>query len=388
LDADRHGKPLIGAIDRLFGSCPAVRIRAAAIWLLVLILGCATPSERPKAIRLDQMQGWSVELAQSARPALLSGCAYLASLPGEQVLPPGEPDVRVEDWREACARIEQAGNNDPSQFSAAIGGELVVLAPRGEASPALITGYYEPEFQGSRIADARFRWPLLRLPANPERFERAEIARGALAGQGLEILYLTDAFDAYVMQVQGSGRVRLQDGEIVRLGYAGNNGRDYVAIGKLLVEAGLIDKDKVSMQAIRAYLAQHPDSVQDWLDRNPRYVFFREYDGPGPIGAAGVPLAPLASVAVDPGFLALGQPIWLNAAWPADGGAGKKGEPLAILAVALDKGGAIKGPGRIDLFWGAGPVAEEMAGRMRIEGSYYNIAPSGWAARAGWMTAP
>jgi membrane-bound lytic murein transglycosylase A len=161
------------------------------------------------------------------------------------------------------------------------------------------------------------------------------------------------------------------------------NGRDYVAIGKLMVEAGLLTREEVSIQTNRRTQEARPEDIQDWLDRNPRFVFFRENAGPGPVGAMGTVLTPLVSVATDPAHVAMGQPIWLNAAWPSDGAGKRAGDPLQILAVAEDKGGAIKGQGRIDLFWGAGELAEEMAGRMRVEGAYYPIVPRAWLLRTG-----
>ncbi len=365
--------------------CRLWNTRRARLALLLALLGCASPPPALSAVPLTRLPGWSVEAVARAAPALLSGCQFLAALPADQALPAIAPGMSAEDWRRACAELVAASHQGDAALAQHFADRFVALAPADSGVAALITGYYEPEFAGSLTPDLQYRWPLYALPASPLRFDRAAISAGALDGQGLELLFLADPIDAYFLQVQGSGRVRLPDGRVVRLGYAGSNGRDYVAIGKPMVEAGLIPKDQVSMQSIRAWLMAHPESIQQWLDRNPRYVFFREYEGPGPVGALGTPLTALASVAVDPEFVAMGTPMWLNAAWPANAPGQARGAALQILVVAQDKGGAIKGTGRIDLFWGTGALAEEMAGRMRIEGSYYPIVPRDWASRQGWL---
>jgi membrane-bound lytic murein transglycosylase A len=176
--------------------------------------------------------------------------------------------------------------------------------------------------------------------------------------------------------------VRLDSGEVVRVGFAGTNEREYASIGRAMVDAGIMTKEEASLQTIRAYLNAHPDEIDAWLHRNPRYVFFKEAAADpnvGPIGAFSVPLTPGRSVAVDPAFVALGLPVWLDTTEP------QTNAPLRRLVVAQDKGSAIKGPGRIDLFWGAGEQAEAMAGPMRQQGTYWVIVPRAvgerWLAR-------
>jgi membrane-bound lytic murein transglycosylase A len=256
---------------------------------------------------------------------------------------------------------------------------FVALDP-GAGTVALVTGYYEPELKGSRRRDAAHPYPLYRLPPDPTRFDRAEIDRGVLAGQGLELLWVSDRVEAFFLQVQGSGRVRLDSGEVVRVGFAGTNERDYVSIGREMVAAGIMTKEQASLQTIRAYLNAHPDEIDSWLHRNPRYVFFKETAADpiaGPVGAFNVPLTPGRSIAVDPEYVPLGLPVWLETTVPVTNA------PLRQLVVAQDKGGAIRGPGRIDLFWGAGAEAEAMAGPMRQQGTYWVIVPR--AAGARWL---
>jgi len=355
----------------------------ARLAALIGLLGCASSQPSLPALELNELPDWSQESAARALPAILSGCRMLLDLPGDQALPGMVPGLIADDWREPCGKLAEAWAEGESVALRGLEHLFVAHLGDGAGVPALVTGYYEPEFDGRRQPDRIYRYPLYRLPDDPGKFDRAEIAQGALDGMGLELLYLRDPVDAFFLQIQGSGRVRLDDGALERVGYAGNNGRDYVAIGKLLVEAGLIAKAEISMQSIRRYLASHPGEAQSWLNRNPRFVFFRLYDGPGPLGAMGTALTPMVSVAADPAFLAMGQPIWLNAQWPADGAGHNAGDSLGVLAVAEDEGGAIKGQGRIDLFWGAGELAEKMAGTMRSQGAYYPIVPRAWLQRRG-----
>jgi membrane-bound lytic murein transglycosylase A len=167
--------------------------------------------------------------------------------------------------------------------------------------------------------------------------------------------------------------VRLANGDVVRVGFAGTNEREYASIGRAMVDAGIMTKEEASLQTIRAYLNTHPDEIDSWLHKNPRYVFFKEVQGgdqnAGAAGALGVPLTPGRSIAVDPAFVPLGLPVWLDTTRPVTNA------PLQRLVVAQDKGSAIKGSGRIDLFWGAGDEAEAMAGPMRQQGTYWVIVP-------------
>ncbi|MBL9033704.1 MAG: MltA domain-containing protein [Rhodospirillaceae bacterium] len=341
--------------------------------LLPLVLAaCFSTTPSPALRQLAQLPGWSDDAAFDAFPALSASCGVIATLSAER---PAALGGAPTEWRAACAAIDSLKAAFVTDHHAALRDVLeanfVALDPGG-ATEALVTGYYEPILDGSRVKDAQHAYPLYRLPATPTRFDRAEIDAGALAGRGLELLWVSDPVDAFFLQVQGSGRVRLPDDTIVRVGFAGTNERGYVSIGRAMVDAGIMTKEEVTLQTIRAYLAAHPDEVMDWLHKNPRYVFFREL-GPsaesGPIGALNVPLVPGRSVAIDPDFVSLGLPLWLNTTRPDTGGA------LQRLVVAQDKGGAIKGPGRIDLFWGAGEEAELLAGEMKQSGVYWVIVP-------------
>lgn len=354
---------------------------------LLLSLGACAPTEippRPHLRELADLPGWSEDPRnlQDAVGGLSIVCNtrdnWLPEKGGGITGTPG-------DWQSPCyfLRSELFNVSDDEALREKLS-NFVALDP-GAGTSALVTGYYEPELEGSRKKDAAHPYPLYRLPSKPTQFDRAEIDSGALAGKKLELLWVSDRIDAFFLQVQGSGRVRLRDGKIVRVGFAGTNERQYVSIGKAMVDAGIMTKEEASLQTIRAYLQAHPDEIDSWLHKNPRFVFFRELKNPetgegyGPIGALGAPLTPGRSVAVDPEFVPLGLPLWLDTTRPVTNA------PLQRLVVAQDKGSAIKGPGRIDLFWGVGAEAEAMAGPMRQQGTYWIIVPRAVGER--WLAA-
>lgn len=348
------------------------------------LASCATTGTPPHLRPLSQLPGWNDDATFQAYPALSASCAVIATLSAEK---PAALGGSPTEWRDGCTAIEELKaalvSNPDIALRQVLQTHFVALDP-GAGTDMLITGYYEPLLNGSRTKDVAHPYPLYRLPPEPKQFDRAEIDGGALAGKKLELLWVSDPVDAFFLQVQGSGRVRLPDGSITRIGFAGTNERDYVSIGRAMVDAGIMAKEEVTLQTIRAYLDAHPNEIFDWLHKNPRYVFFRDLgpsDDSGPVGALNVPLTPERSVAVDPEFISLGLPVWLNTTRP------DTGAPLQQLVLAQDKGGAIKGPGRIDLFWGAGEKAERLAGEMKQPGQYWIIVPRSvgerWLAQQG-----
>lgn len=359
-------------------------LRALMLAAALGLPGCASPEETPPPHlkELSQLPGWAEDASVRAYPALLASCGVIRTLSSNKALGAGGSPV---EWHEPCAALDDlkaafVANTDAA-LRQTMEAHFVALDP-GAGTPALVTGYYEPELKGSRVRNAAHPYPLYRLPPTPTAFDRATIDAGALAGKGLELLWVDDKVEAFFLQVQGSGRVRLQDGELVRVGFAGTNERQYVSIGKAMVDAGIMTKEEASLQTIRAYLDAHPAEIDRWLHRNPRYVFFKEAatrENEGPLGALGVPLTPGRSIAVDPAFVPLGLPVWLDTVTPVTNA------PLRRLVVAQDKGGAIKGPGRLDLFWGAGEEAEALAGPMRQQGTYWVIVPRAVGAR--WLAA-
>jgi membrane-bound lytic murein transglycosylase A len=294
--------------------------------------------------------------------------------------------TRPEDWKKPCsAATDWAG--DALQFfttyfeTAEIGG-----------GAAFATGYYEPQIAGSRSKAPGYEIPVYAKPAdlldiNPltgERgrgrldengdyvlyHDRSQIEDGALAGRGLEIAWAADPVAFFFLQIQGSGRLLLPDGKVMRIGYAGQNGREYIGIGRLMRERGILQPGGTSMQHIAAWLRANPEEGRAIMRENKSYIFFKEQEGPGPLGALGLPVTPRTSLAADPQFVPLGAPVFLSL---------DKGEANGLW-VAQDTGGAIKGANRFDTFWGAGEDAAQIAGGMSAKGSAYIFLPKGVVA--------
>jgi membrane-bound lytic murein transglycosylase A len=304
--------------------------------------------------------------------------------------------TRPEDWRDACQTADALSTAAAADDAAAVDffRRYFELAQIGPGS-AFVTGYYEPEIVGSRTHVPGFDVPIYAKPADlvdvdpaavaagaPRRgriengavvpyYERGEIEDGALANRGLEIAWAADPIALFFLEIQGSGRLRLPDGGIMRIGYAGQNGREYVGIGKLMRDRGLLEPGHTTMQDIVAWLRAHPEEGKALMRENRSYVFFKELTGPGPLGALGTPVTPRASVAADPKFVPLGAPILLELDRTEANG----------LWVAQDTGGAIRGANRFDTFWGAGDEAASIAGGMTGRGRAWLLLPKGTLAR-------
>jgi membrane-bound lytic murein transglycosylase A len=239
----------------------------------------------------------------------------------------------------------------------------------------LLTGYYEPELRGAEYPTGPYLVPL-HAPPPPglPMPDRAAIEAGALDGRGLELAFVDDPVDAFFLHIQGSGRVALHDGRVLRLGYAGQNGHPYRAIGRSLIDRGEVPRERMSMQAIRDWLWRaEPGAAAALLRENASYVFFQPREGlrpeEGPPGALGVPLTPGRSIAVDPAFIPYGALVYLVTRDPVDG------RPIHRLVHAQDTGGAIRGAARGDLFWGWGAAAATRAGLMRETAEVFVLVP-------------
>lgn len=241
--------------------------------------------------------------------------------------------------------------------------------PRAINQPALLTGYYEPELEGSLTPTDQFRHPLYGPPegwaAGQLWYDRTEIEERNLL-VGCELAWLDSALDAFLAQVQGSVRVRLTDGQALRLGFAGKNGHPYSSIGKELIRRGALSEANASVDAIRDWAARHPDQLTGLLRTNASFVFFRLLDLPitqGPLGTLQRPVTPLRSIAVDPDHIPLGAPVWVE--WQGQG----------HLMIAQDTGSAIKGPARGDIFFGTGTKAGLQAGALKAAGRLTVLLP-------------
>lgn len=293
------------------------------------------------------------------------------------------------DWTAACASAPRWAG-DPVGFFA--GHFETVQVGSGSA---FLTGYYEPQIAGVRQRQPGFDFPVYAMPPDlvPDPahtgsgraptgridadgrfilyYERSEIVAGALDGKVPVIGWVKDPIDFFFLQIQGSGQLIGPDGSVLRIGYAGQNGREYVAIGRVLRDRGVFQPGEATMARIVEWLRANPDEAAEVMNQNKSWIFFRELTGDGPLGALGVPVRAHASIAADPKFVPLGAPVWIDAARDeADG-----------IWIAQDTGGAIKGANRFDTFWGAGPDAARIAGEMSSDARAYLLLPRGTLAR-------
>lgn len=325
---------------------------AARGFVAALALMATLSRAGAEPLRFADIDGWDRDDHAAALAAFRETCEFM---PGEH-------------WGPVCRLARDI--RDARSFFEMFFRPVVIGSP-----PALFTGYYEPELRGSRTRTARFAWPIYRRP--PELadttpwFTRGEIeGAGILAGRGLEIAWLDDPVEVFFLQIQGSGRIRLTDGSVIRVGYAGKNNQPYRSIGEELVRRGIYQPHQVSAQVIRNWVRRNPVEGAALLNHNPSYVFFREIPGlapdRGPIGAMTRSVTAMRSIAVDPAHIPLGAPVWIE-----KGGV----FPLARLMVAQDTGGAIKGAQRADIFYGSGDAAGAMAGIVRDPGRLVTLLP-------------
>ena len=361
--------------------------------LAVLALGaCAT---RPPGIgeRVDwsALQGWEADNHAEAWEGLLRSCDKLAEL----------------QWRRVCDLARTAGTPSDDEAKAFFEAHFdlrPVYAQDGQ-SEGLVTGYYEPLLRGSRAPTDEYRYPLHGVPDDLLVVDLGAVypqlknlrLRGKLVGNrvvpyhdraqldanpellsGAEILWVDSAVDAFFLHVQGSGRVRLDDGSTVAVGYANQNGHPYQSIGRVLIDMGALQQEEVSLFTIRDWLRDNPEIAADVLASNPSYVFFtmKEDTDDGPVDSLNVPLTPERSIAVDRRVIPLGAPVWLQTSLPDE-----RATPFNRLMLAQDTGGAIKGHVRADVFWGRGLYAERMAGLMKQPGQLFVLLPKGYQVR-------
>lgn len=389
------------------------RIAGAGVLALALLASCRAipPGEPPQpapgpvptpptAVLAGVRAGPPVEsLRLDAADAAGALASFVESCPRLLRRTDASGLTRAEDWQPACAAAADWPRAEAARFFAAHFETAVI----GEGTTH-VTGYYEPEIAGSRTRRPGYEVPVYALPSDLVRdwpadmpaqertgrpplgrydaqgrfvpyYDRTEIENGALAGRGLEIAWVADPIEFFFLQIQGSGRLVTPEGEVIRIGYAGQNGREYVGIGSVMRERGLLGDGPgqypSSMQGIMRYLREHPEEGRELMRLNRSWVFFRELTGDGPLGALEVPVRAGNSVAADPAYTPLGAPVWLQTDRPEVNG----------LWIAQDTGGAIKGPNRFDSFWGAGAEAREIAGGMSARGQALVLLPRGTVAR-------
>lgn len=360
--------------------------RPLVLLAALLLAGCASkaPSPPPAVspagppppdqlsyvpVSFAQLPGWNSDRLAEAIPALRKSCDRLMQLPTGQAVGANGAGGTVADWSGACGALRWVKQDDEIALRAYLQDWFQPYkVSNGHGDDGRFTGYYEAELHGSRRKTAKYRYPLLGRPKEEVTDSRAEIEAGKLGDKAPVLLWVDDPVDLHILQIQGSGRVLLDDGSVQRVGYAGNNGREFVGLGKILLEHGKLGPGETTMPFVRSWLKNHPAEAPALMAENPRYVFFRLVHGEGPIGAFTVPLTAGRSLAVDPKFIPLGVPVWLDTVDP-------DGIPLQRLMMAQDTGSAIKGAVRGDVFWGSGDQAFDKAGRMKSRGSYYLLLP-------------
>lgn len=383
----------VSAIVDAVANPPAVRRYAArsAKAARAPLSGQLTP------VGYGSLTGWNNDNLVAAWPAWLRSCLALGH--------------RGEPFTSLCNAAQAVGPRDAGAIRAYFENNFVPHALGGSGNT--VTGYYEPLLLGSKTRSDRFDTPLYRTPKDlvtvdlndPYPELRALRLRGRLvkgtngqgdrvvpyatrgelekSGQlrGLELVYVEDPVEAFFLQVQGSGRVQLDNGQMMRVGYANQNGHPYKSIGRWLVDKGELTLAQATMQGIKAWLAKNPQRKDELLHQNPSMVFFKELPASqdateGPFGSLGVPLTAGRSVAVDNRFVPAGLPVFVQTRIPT--GVNSNFKPTARLMFAQDTGSAIQGAHRADFFFGSGPVAGELAGKMKAQGSMVVLLPKGY----------
>lgn len=339
--------------------------------------------------QFSDLPGWRDANLDPALAAFRRSCAVIAKKPPAEAM--ADYAGTAADWQKVCG--EEAGN-----ARAFFEKNFTPYALSGEG---LFTGYYEPEIRGSRIQTGAYRTPVYGVPSDLIRVDlsqfspqfKGEHISGRLNGQKLVpyatradinarglpaakiLVWCDDPVALFFLQIQGSGRVKFEDGSSARIAYAGENGRPYTAIGRVLLAKGELEKEKISLATIRGWLKAHPELAQGVMEANQSFIFFEEKmlgdTALGNNGVQGVPLTPLGSMAIDLRKNALGAPYYIAA------------DPVKALLVAQDTGGAIRGQVRGDVYFGFGGAAERRAGEMKAQGRMFVLLPNAVAARLG-----
>ncbi|MFL6769183.1 MAG: murein transglycosylase A [Sphingomicrobium sp.] len=383
-------------------------LRALALSLTLVLAACATRRPEPPQLPPTPAPAPAPTPAPPAPPPPATAREAGVVVAKPEPLNATEATRALEAFKLSCPaltrRQDQSGLTSPADWQPICAEAQSVTDAasffrdrfdwvRVGSGEAFATGYYEPEIRGSRTQQPGYDVPIYAKPDDLVRcygpegtgrgrvdhegycvlyYTRAEIEDGALQGRGLEIGWAADPIELFFLQIQGSGRLLLPDGQVVRIGYADQNGREYMAVGRLLRDRGILPPGGASMDAIIAWMRSQPDGGRSLMRENPSYIFFKELTGPGPLGALNVPVAGRSSAAADPKFVPLGAPVFLSLDRREASG----------LWVAQDTGGAIKGANRFDTFWGAGEAARLTAGGMAAKGRALILLPKGVVGRA------
>ncbi|HUT49339.1 MAG TPA: MltA domain-containing protein [Alphaproteobacteria bacterium] len=316
------------------------------------------PNLTVRQVDYKELPGWNADRHERALVAFRRSCPKLGFA-----------------WARPCqalAAMPRGDRNEARQFFERYFDPHLITNFGGQG---FLTGYYEPILDGARQRGGKYQTPLHLPPpdlATKKPYPtRAQLLAPPLRGSLRALVWLADPVDAFTLHIQGSGRIRLAKGGTMRVGVGGTNGHTYVSIGRIMLREGTLTREQATMQGIRAWLSANPRRAQALMNRNPRYIFFREVAGDGPVGSHGAALTSRRSLAIDKRYIPLGSPVWLDGRWP-DGV-----RPLRRLVIAQDTGAAIVGPVRGDLYMGSGPQALAVAGRMRQPVRFFVLVPRG-----------
>jgi len=387
----------------------------SSLLTVLLIGGCASDraiTKKDDAAPLNMtvasfsdLEGWKNDDFKGFMKAYQTSCARILKRSADDKFSSDPAWGTYGAWQDACRKGATVNQEDSNAVRAFLENNFKVVAASADGTrEGLFTGYYESTLNGSRVRQGKYQYPLLARPDDLVMVElgdfREELKGQRIAGRVLDgklkpyenraaivsgkmpsaqfkpLVWLDDPQDAFFVQVQGSGIVHLDDGGMMRVGYAAQNGHPYYAIGRELVKRGIYTKDEVSMETIRSWMLQNPDKADELMNTNPSYVFFTEMpddgSGAGPQGGEGVKLTPGRSLAIDRSKMPYGFPVYLIADY-----ADETGKPIRKLMMAQDTGGAIRGAVRGDYFWGSGSMAEQKAGPMKAKGRYFFLLPKG-----------
>ena len=339
---------------------------------------------------LTTASAWNENQRQALQEAIDHSLYYLSTPKAAQTYRQyGNPDFNLERVKRSLVRFQELllTTDSPATLSQAVKQEFVFYQSVGKNQQGKVefTGYFEPTYTASRVRTEDYRYPLYRKPENFDRWSAPHPTRAQLEGKdglganksvlkGQELVWLSDRLEAFLIQVQGSARLKLTDGSTMTVGYGGTTNYPYVSIGKELVEDGLFSLDELSLPKVLDYFSTHPQKLDQYIPRNKRFVFFRETNGKPPTGNLGVPVTGDRSIATDKSLMPPGALALIVAPIPE----GESTEDIKTQLVSRyvldqDTGSAIKGPGRVDLFLGSGEIAGERAGRLNGSGSLFYL---------------
>ena len=380
---------------------------------IALIASCSTPSIPPSSVSEEQQEkpqlvlkqtsfadlpGWDRDNLQTFSSAFRRSCERINRAAPDKKFGALDAAGNHSKWQAPCARFLALNNPDNRTLHQFFEQNFAPHAVYANDDPiGLFTGYYEASLKGSRTKSPLYNTPLYAraddlvmvqlgefrdelkgqriagrvVGGNLKPYEtRTQIVNGDWPHNDKVLVWVDSPVDAFFVQIQGSGIVEMNDGTTMRIGYAGQNGHPYYAIGRELIKRGALTKENVSMQSIRAWLENNPDQAAEIMNTNESYVFFKELEGAGPIGGEGIALTAGRSLAIDRSLLSYGMPVWTDIEAPLP-----NAPRLQRLMVTQDTGGAIRGPVRGDVFWGYGETAERLAGPMKSQGRYWILLP-------------